>query len=132
MLDTHALPKPKPAGEYTSPGYDDANLTRREWYDLLAEESRLAGCDPRIVDWEASAEVRTASQRLVTSTGGDVTQRFRFVMPGMAVTAHADGVTQNRSLNGYRGICQQGGQEILKRFGFAGKSIKIEHEAILM
>ncbi len=130
LLDTRTLPMPKPAGEYISPGYHDANLTRGEWYELLAEETRLAGCDPRIVDWEASAEVRTASHRLVTSTGGDVTQRFRFVMPGMAVTAHADGVTQNRSLNGYRGICQQGGLEILKRFGFAGGGRKIAEEVL--
>ena len=31
----------------------------------------------------------------------------------LAVTAHADGDTQTRTLNGYRGICQQGGDEIL-------------------
>jgi len=130
LLDTRKLPFPQPAGNYQSPGYHDADLTRREWYDLLAEESRQAGCDPRIVDWEASVEVRTASHRLVTSTGGDVAQRFRFVMPGMAVTAHADNVTQSRTLNGYRGICQQGGLEILKRFGFAGGGRRIAEEVL--
>ena len=79
-----------------------------------------AGFDPRIVDWEAGVEVRTATHRLVTSAGGDVVQRYRFLMPGLSVTAHADGVTQTRSLNGYRGICQQGGVEVLARFGFDG------------
>ncbi len=130
LLDTRTLPMPTPRGEYTSPGLDEPNLSRAEWYDLLAEESRQAGCDPRIVDWDASVEVRTSTQRLVTSTGGDVIQRFRFVMPGMAVTAHADGVTQQRTLNGYRGICQQGGVEILKRFGFAGGGRQIAEEAL--
>ncbi len=104
--------------------------SRREWYDLLHEESRAAGCDPRIVDWEAGVEVRTATHRLVTSAGGDVVQRYRFLMPGMSVTAHADGVTQNRSLNGYRGICQQGGVEILARFGFVGAGRRIAEEAL--
>ncbi|MEP7329007.1 MAG: DNA gyrase modulator, partial [Betaproteobacteria bacterium] len=111
LVDSRTLPMPKPTGEYTSPGYDGASLTRGEWYDMLAEESRQAGFDPRIVDWEASVDIRTSTQRLVTSTGGDVIQRFRFAMAGMAVTAHADGVTQQRTLNGYRGICQQGGLE---------------------
>ena len=130
LLDTRTLPMPAPVGEYTSPGVGAANLSRSEWYDLLAEESRQTGFDPRIVDWEASVEIRTSTQRLVTSTGGDIVQRFRFVMPGMAVTAHADGVTQQRTLNGYRGIAQQGGLEILTRFGFAGGGRQIAEEAL--
>jgi predicted Zn-dependent protease len=93
-------------------------------------ESRQAGIDPRIVDWEAYLEVRTATHRLVTSTGGDVTQRYRFLFPGLSVTAHADGDTQTRSLNGYRGICQQGGDEILARFGFDGAGRRVAEEAL--
>ena len=81
----------------------------REWLDLLMDESKGAGIDPRIVDWNAAVEVRTATHRLVTSEGGDVVQRYRFLFPGLSVTAHADGDTQTRTLNGYRGICQQGG-----------------------
>ena len=118
LFDTSALPRPAPRGEYASPSFADRFPARREWYDLLAAESAQAGCDPRIVDWESSVDVRTAIHRLVTSTGGDVIQRYRFLLPGMAVTAHADGVTQDRTLNGYRGLCQQGGTEILARFGF--------------
>ena len=44
----------------------------REWYELLQRESQEAGCDPRIVDWEALVDVLHATQRLVTSEGGDV------------------------------------------------------------
>ena len=85
-----------------------------------AANRRQAGIDPRIVDWETYVEVRTATHRLITSAGGDIIQRYRFLFPGMSVTAHADGDTQTRTLNGYRGICQQGGDEILARFGFDG------------
>ena len=97
---------------------------------MLEQESREAGMDARIVDWETSVEVRTATHRLVTSTGGDVIQRYRFLLPGLSVTAHADGVTQTRTLHGYRGFCQQGGAEILARFGYVGAGRRIAEEAI--
>ena len=130
LVDTRSLPFATPRGEFASPSFSAPFPSRREWYDLLHEESRATGCDPRIVDWEAGVEIRTATHRLVTSTGGDVIQRYRFLMPGMSVTAHADGVTQNRSLNGYRGICQQGSVEILSRFGFVGAGRRIAEEVL--
>ncbi len=108
LFDARSLPRPAPRGEYASPSIDAQARSRREWFDLLMQESRDAAIDPRIVDWEAGMEVCTATHRLVTSAGGDVTQRYRFLFPGLSVTAHADGDTQTRTLNGYRGICQQG------------------------
>ena len=130
LFDSRTLPRPTPCGEYVSPSWADRFPSRREWYDLLAEESAQAGCDPRIVDWEAAVDVLAATHRLVTSAGGDVVQRYRFLLPGMAVTAHADGVTQVRTLNGYRGPCQQGGTEVLARFGFVGGGRRIAQEAL--
>jgi len=70
LLDTRTLPVPAPRGQYESPAYADRSPSRREWYDLLHAESAAAGRDPRIVDWEAGVEVRTAIHRLVTSAGG--------------------------------------------------------------
>ncbi|MCC7325239.1 MAG: TldD/PmbA family protein [Burkholderiales bacterium] len=130
LFDTRTLPAVVPHGSYESPSLAAAAPSRREWYDLLRVESAAAGCDPRIVDWEAGIEVRTATHRLVTSAGGDVVQRYRFLMPGLSVIAHADGVTQTRSLNGYRGICQQGGVEVLARFGFTSAGRRIAEEAL--
>ncbi|NDP42877.1 MAG: TldD/PmbA family protein, partial [Aromatoleum sp.] len=104
--------------------------TRREWFDLLLHESRQAAIDSRIVDRETAMEVRTATHRLLTSEGGDILQRFRFLYPSMSVTAHADGDTQTRTLNGHRGICQQGGDEILARFAFDGAARRIAEEAL--
>ena len=130
LFDSRTLPRPAPRGEYVSPSFADRSPSRREWYELLAEESAQAGCDPRIVDWEAAVDVIAATHRLVTSAGGDVVQRYRFLLPGMAVTAHADGVTQVRTLNGYRGPCQQGGTEVLARFAFVGGGRRIAEEAL--
>lgn len=130
LFDSRPLPHPAPKGRYQSPAFDERMPSRREWYDLLHAESEAAGFDPRIVDWEAGIEVRTATHRLVTSAGGDVVQQYRYMLPGLSVTAHDGGVTQNRSLNGYRGICQQGGLEVLARFGFEAAGRRIAEEAL--
>jgi predicted Zn-dependent protease len=66
----------------------------------------------------------------LTSAGGEVTQRYRFVMPNLMVTAHADGDTQTRSLNGYRGLAQQGGEAMLERFAFTGSGRRVAEEAL--
>ncbi|MGE5171143.1 MAG: TldD/PmbA family protein [Rudaea sp.] len=128
--DSRALPRPAPRGDYLSPSLDGPLPTAQEWYALLERESADAARDPRIVDWDALVDVRHATHRLVTSEGGDVLQRYRFLFPSLGVTAHADGVTQQRSLNGHRGICQQGGTEILARFGFVGGMARIVDEAL--
>jgi predicted Zn-dependent protease len=130
LLDTRTLPRPAPRGEYASPSLDVPLRARREWYELLTAESRACAIDPAIVDWEASVDIIHATHRLVTSAGGDVTQRYRYLLPGIAVTAHGNGHTQVRTLNGHRGICQQGGDEILARFGYAGSARRVAEEAL--
>jgi len=130
LIDSRTLPRPAPRGEYASPAFAAPARSRRDWYELLMRESRAAAIDPRIVDWDAAVDVLTTTNRLVTSEGGDVIQRHRFLLPGMAVTAHADGVTQTRTLHGHRGICQQGGDEILARFGYEGAMRRIAEEAL--
>src|SRR6202011_1850709 len=80
--------------------------------------------------WEVAVDVRTATHRLVTSAGGDVLQRYRYLYPSLTVTAHANGDTQRRGLHGERGICQQGGPEVLARFGFVGSARRIAEEAL--
>jgi predicted Zn-dependent protease len=130
LLDTRKLPRPDARGRYAGPSLDSPMPTRREWFDMLGEESRQAGFDPRIVDWEASVEVRHANHRLVTSSGADIVQSFRFVMAGTSATAHANGDTQTRTLAGHRAICQQGGMEILARFDYAGSGRRCAEEAL--
>jgi len=130
LIDFRTLPRPAPHGAYPSPEADVHGRSQREWYDLLSDESRQAGCDPRIVDWEATVETRTAEHRYLTSAGGDVVQRYRFVMPGISVTAHGDGDTQTRTLNGYRGLAQQGGESMLDRFEFVGSGRRVADEAL--
>jgi predicted Zn-dependent protease len=130
LFDSRSLPRPSPRGEYASPGFVAPRRSRREWYELLHAESRAIAIDSRIVDWEASVEVRTTTVRLVTSEGGDVVQRFRYLFPAVSATAHANGDTQTRSLNGYRGFCQQGGDDVLERAAFVGAGRRLGEEAL--
>jgi predicted Zn-dependent protease len=131
IADSRALPRPAPQGRYASPAAPiGAQKSRREWFDLLMAESRSLGDDARLVDWEAAVDVVRTTQRLVTAGGGDVTQEFSMLLPSMSVTAHADGETIDRSLHGHRGICQQGGAEVLARFGFAGAARRLADEAL--
>ncbi|HKP65952.1 MAG TPA: TldD/PmbA family protein [Casimicrobiaceae bacterium] len=130
LFDSRTLPRPAPRGRYESPSFDVPLPSHADWYSLLQRESQRAACDPRIVDWEALVDVLQGTQRLVTSEGGDVLQLQRYLYPSISVTAHADGVTQQRSLNGQRGMCQQGGIEILERIGFDGAGTRIAEEAL--
>jgi len=130
LIDSRTLPRPAPRGRYVSPSFDRPLPSHSDWYAMLQRESLQAACDPRIVDWEALVDVLKATHRLITSEGGDVVQWHRYLYPSISVTAHADGVTQQRSLNGQRGMCQQGGVEILDRVGFAGSGRRVAEEAL--
>jgi len=130
LIDSRTLPRPAPRGDYASPSFATPSRPHREWFEMLMQESRAAAIDPRIVDWDVAVTVLTETHRLITSEGGDIVQRFRFLFPNMAVTAHADGETQTRTLFGDRGVCQQGGDEILGRFGFAGAMRRLAEEAL--
>ena len=130
LIDSRTLPRPAPRGRYVSPSFNRPLPSHSDWYEMLQRESLQAACDPRIVDWEALVDVLKATHRLITSEGGDVVQWHRYLYPSISVTAHADGVTQQRSLNGQRGMCQQGGVEILDRVGFAGSGRRVAEEAL--
>jgi len=130
LIDPRSLARPAARGEYRSPSLDAPRPSRREVYEMLATESRAAAIDPRIVDWEAHVDIRTATHRLVTSAGGDVVQRYRFLYAGASATAHANGDTQRRTLAGDRALCQQGAGEVLERAGFVGSGRQVAEEAL--
>lgn len=131
VVDFNAVPVPAGRGERESPGAG-AQWPRARWMEVLAAESAGARVDPRVLDWDATVEVREAEHRLLSSAGADLRQRYRFVMPSLSVTANAGTVTQTRTLHGGRGICQQGGVEVLARFGFAGAGRRVAEEALAL
>jgi predicted Zn-dependent protease len=132
VVDYSAIAMPSPRGTYASPLADDpARLSRRERFDILAEEAKQCRIDERIVDWEASLWTTHSRQVYLTAEGGEVEQDFHFLVPNMSATAHADGVTQTRTHAGrYNGYCLQGGLEILDAFGMKGSGRAVAEGAI--
>ena len=132
VVDYGAIAMPRPKGAYRSPLADDpARLSRREKYDLLAGEASQCRIDPRIVDWEAGLWTTRTRQAYLTADGGEVEQEFRYLVPNLSATAHADGVTQTRSQAGRgNGFCRQGGLEILDAFGLKGSGRAVAEGAL--
>ena len=127
---TTAVPTEHPVGTYVSPvevSWDSMPLDDR--LELLQQQSRLLGIDERIVDWGASLTRREVDQLLVTSAGGRIEQRFRFVYPSLRATANEGINTQSRTFGGHA-FCGQGGAEVLGRYGFGDSASIIAEQAL--
>ena len=105
----------------------------RELLELLYAEDRAAQIDARIVDSIVSLDLRDAEHHFLTNQGGDVKQRYRFVLPNIQVTASDGRQTQVRSLAGqYNGYCQQGGFDVIVRSGLIGGGVRVARDAIAL
>jgi len=133
VFDTRELPRPAPRGTWIAPArqpWSSAPVGDRIARVAAAEQS-LRG-DPRIVESVASVLAIDTHSLLLTSTGGQVEQRASHVAPELTVYAHEGGVTQRRTLGGLRGASQQGGAEILDRFGFDTRGVQLAAQAVAL
>ncbi|MET0910908.1 MAG: DNA gyrase modulator, partial [Ilumatobacteraceae bacterium] len=127
---TTTPPPDHAVGTYRSPvEVDWETIPLEDRLELLHQQSRLLGIDERIVDWKASLVKREVDTLLVTSGGGRIEQRFRFVYPGLSAVANAGTNTQERSY-GAGAFCGQGGAEVLGRHGFGDAASRIANEAL--
>src|SRR4051812_41327228 len=122
-FDPAAMPAPR--GEYESFSVEE-RPGRSVLQDLLARECKAAKTDDRIVERYASLHLVDEQRLYLTSTGGEVAQRFRFTLPHMRVTANEGMETQSRSLDHAR----QGGFEQVKDARFIGSGERLAHEAL--
>ena len=114
-----------PRGEYESPAAAKAP-GRSAMHDLLAAECKRAKLDSRIVERQAMLELVDEERVYLTNTGGELRQRFHYVIPHLRVTANQGADTQVRSLDN----AQQGGYEQLARSGFVGSGARLAEEAL--
>ena len=127
---TTTPPPDHAVGVYRSPvEVDWDTLPLEDRLELLHQQSRLLGIDDRIVDWKASLVKREVDTLLVTSGGGRIEQRFRFVYPGLSAVANEGTNTQSRTY-GAGAFCGQGGAEVLGRHGFGDAASRIANEAL--
>jgi predicted Zn-dependent protease len=116
---------PAPQGDYAGP-LGEAPPARSAIHDLLADECRAAKIDARIVERSAAIHLFEDERLYLTSTGGDLQQRFRYTLPWARVTANAGADTQARSLE----RAQQGGFEQIVEAGFRGCGARLADEAL--
>ncbi|MBI4081872.1 MAG: TldD/PmbA family protein [Candidatus Lambdaproteobacteria bacterium] len=125
------LPLPAHQGEYE-------NLGQRAWSEwtladkltLLHDLNRRMRRDARIVDWQALLGHRLAETLLVTSAGGRIRQRQRWITSGLLAVANAGGETQRRSWGFERG--RQGGLEQLDTAALADRAGRTAEEALVL
>jgi len=115
----------QPRGEYESPAAAKAP-GRSALHDLLAAECKGAKLDGRIVERQAMIELLDEERVYLTNTGGELRQRFHYVVPHMRVTANQGSDTQARSLD----HAQQGGFEQVERSGFVGSGARLAEQAL--
>ncbi len=130
VVDSSTLMAAPPHGEYSSVERQPwQRVSLSEKLDLLRGECARLKIDDRIVDWEASLWYTETDTLYLTADGGQVKQRFRYLVPMLSATANAGAETQTRTFGG-RGYCRQGGLEILEHVGFRTAAPHIAQEAL--
>lgn len=103
-----------------------------EFSDRLIEATRYLKVDERIVTATAEASFAETRLRYVTSSGGDIEQRFRTTCQHFAAIAQDGGETQQRSLNGPTARCWQGGLESFDWAALYQGCERVGHEALAL
>ena len=131
VVDFRKVAMPEPTGQYIGPEqipWSDTSIEDK--FDLLLAESRRMKIDERIVDWQASLWHTHVETLYLTAGGGRVVQQFSFLAPVLSATANQGADTQGRSLGGGRGLCRQGGLEVLDAIGYRGAGPAVAEEAL--
>ena len=131
VVDFRSVDMPAPTGEYVGREqvpWSDTPLEDK--FGLLLAESRRMKVDERIVDWQASLWHTQVDTLYLTAGGGRVAQQFSFLAPLLSATANQGADTQSRSLGGGRGLCRQGGLEVLDAIGYRGAGPAVAEEAL--
>ncbi|MEM7403242.1 MAG: TldD/PmbA family protein [Myxococcota bacterium] len=129
--DASHVRMPQPHGSYSSvvqQPWHDMPLTDK--IDLLQQASRALHSDERIVDWEAGLWHTTIHELLWNCHNRQAQQIFVYTTPHLQAVAHHRGVTQERSLEAYRGYCFQGGLEVLQQCSFLQRAQQIGQDAL--
>lgn len=122
--------KANPIGAYSSKASSAYDIIScRERIEILKEASEILGWDQKIVDNEASFSFSDVKSHFVSSSGANTEQQYYYLVPSLAATAHENGLTQFRTLNG-RGYARQGGLEILEHLGIKREAERIAQEAL--
>jgi predicted Zn-dependent protease len=101
VIDFAQLIVEPPHGEYSSVERQPwSSVPLSEKIDLLRGECARLKTDDRIVDWETSLWHTAVDTLYLTADGGQVEQRFRYLVPMLSATANAGAETRHVLLAG--------------------------------
>ena len=129
LLDLRDQPVPSERHDHVSPNFHPPLPSLAECLERLASESASVPKDNRLVDWQASLDIRVVEQTHLNSVGAELRHAQRFLFPGLSVTASDGQDSQYRSL-GRENFGQQGGFEVIERCGLVGAAQRIADEAL--
>ena len=130
VVDFEKLTPPTPEGSYSSPRkkpWDEVSLADK--VDLLRRECARLKVDDRIVDWTTELVFTEVRQLYVCAGGGEVSQDFQYLAPGMSVVANEGSETLRRSFGGFD-LGRQGGLEVLEDVRFAERPPELTREVL--
>jgi predicted Zn-dependent protease len=105
--------RPKVVGQYTSPFLKPLDaLTAAEVNDLLIRLCQELKVSDQIVQTNAVAVTNETESWFVSSNGSEVYQKFLMLQTHYGVTAQDGAIVQQRTNNGFRAHCYQGGWEL--------------------
>ncbi|AGE27812.1 TldD/PmbA family protein [Pseudomonas poae] len=129
LLDLHQQPVSSDVADYLSPNLEHAFPSLSDCYQLLGDESAAVPRDERLVSWDVSLGLTHVEQIYLNSAGAELRQAQRFVFPGVNVTAFDGHDSQTRTLGGSN-FGQQGGFDVISRFGLIGAAPRVADQAL--
>ena len=130
VVDFSKVDMPHPTGEYHGPNvrpWDSVPLSEK--FDALMAMNKQLKTSDKIVDWSASMWHRDVEMFYVTINGGRVHQTVHMTAPMVRATANDGGDSQTRTFGSFN-YGQQGGMEVLDRYGMADAPPTVAAEAL--
>lgn len=130
----HSTPmtaRPKVVGQYTSPFQKPLDtLTAEEINDLLVRLCQTMKVSDKIVKTSASTTATDTETWFVSSNGSEVHQKFLRLETHFGVTAQDGPIVQQRSNNGFRAHCYQGGWELFPSPDLWERAIRVGEQGV--
>lgn len=130
VVDFSKVSMPRPEGEHRTPV--EQPWESRPVADKLAflrEQCARLKVSDKIVDWETQLVRISLDSMYLTTDGSRLAQHFDYLIPYMSASANQGPETQTRSLGG-RGICRQGGLELLEKIRYSEQAPIVAQEAL--
>lgn len=115
--------------DYLAPGVELPFAALSDCVALLQAEAARVPADARFANWETTLGISDVQHLYFNSAGAELRQAFRFVYPGVSVTAANSTDSQTRTL-GRENFGQQGSLEVFERLGLAGSAEQVAEEAL--